>query len=316
MPGFVHEYPVDVVHPPAVVAVVHHEPRPPNARIGEMPQRVLREEGAVGPTRVEPVPEVLHIAPDPAHARPKPQVRHGRVPPAALLLRAGKVGRARGYAERHDLDIVGPGEVRFGLLRSKPGQAVLNLGHHFGALLLAEFEVFARPLDDDQTDRHAADKKRAGGRGKQASGRRISFQILRRLVRELSVGAIRRWIVPVLAFQRPGRLGLLERPSLAQAHALIAEGAGEVQVLQEAIADLGRFQREFRLAQASPHALRAIFRDFKHHDPRSVTVQHTPPGVLQRPGGLRAQDIRPLRQHHDLLFEVQIACHHNLPLCR
>ncbi len=197
---------VDVVRSPAVVVVVHDEPRPADARVREVRERVLRDEPAVGPASPEPDPEFLDVGLHAGPVRAEPDGPHRRVAPARLQVGHRVVG---GHGERDVLDVVGEADSGERVGRRQPPEPVLDLRDHLGDLGVGELQRRRRPLHDDDAHRDRSFEVRARGRGRgraelDARGRRSRGH-------RDTPGH-----VPVLAGSRPVLLGGAVLPRLPQ----------------------------------------------------------------------------------------------------
>ena len=219
--GLMGEDAVDVVRAPAVVVVLHDEPRSADEGVGEMGERILREEGAVGPAGREPGSQVLDVRLHSAPVRAEPERRHRRVPPERLEVGGLRVGRD---VELDVADLEGERDVRERVGLDEEAEAVLHLGDHLGPLRLRELQPAVGTLHDHDAHGHASLEVGAGRpRGGDRSRRR------RRRRRGLDGGAVGH--LPGLAIPRPAELGVPVLVRLAELQGGKAEALGLVELV-------------------------------------------------------------------------------------
>ena len=198
VPGLMREHPVDVVRAPAVVVVIHDEPRPTDARVGEVVERVFGEEGAEGPARPETAADVLDVG---AHTVPvgaEADRSHRRIAPESLEIGRVRIGL---HGQVDVLDVVGEGDAGQGIGGGEPAEAVLHLGNDLQHFRLGELQRRGRPLNDD--DAHG-DRSLEVGAGRSACPRADARHGFGRR----HDGGTAVLHIPDLAVARPNVLGL------------------------------------------------------------------------------------------------------------
>ena len=277
--GFVGEDPVDVVRAPAVVVVVHHDPRAADRRVGEVPERVFGEKAAESPPGTKAGPQVLHVGGDAAPVGAVADGAHGRIPPQAFQV---GVGRVRRRGQRDVLDVIRKADARDRVGRGEVPQAVLDLSHHLQDLSVRKPQRRRRALDDHYAHRNGSLQVTAGGRG--GEGQAVGSGV--RLPHRHDVGAARH--VPWLTL--PGTV-LLRGPELlrvAQAERVQAQPLRLGEVLRR------RVRRQAVPQRPAP---------FRHHgDP-------DPPVLVDRRVRIRTAP-QPRKIVQDgLLADIQISRH-------
>ena len=199
VPGLVREDAIDVVGPPAVVAVVHDDAGPADRGVGEVVDRIaLDEEDAVRPVGVPVRAQPVHVVADAVPVGLEAQRGHRRVAEAALV-----VGRRSGRLRRdvHDAHVVVEAHARPRVERGQPAGPGLHLGHDLRLLGGGELGGGRRAVDDHHAERDRTDEVAARG------GRRLRVARPRLRLDRRHVAAGH---VPDLALTRPVGLRLEE----------------------------------------------------------------------------------------------------------
>ena len=309
VPRLVGEHSIDVVGAPAIVVVVHHEPRTAEGGVREVTDRVLGEERAVTPTRAEPRPHVVDVRRASGEARSVSHLRQRRVPPQRLLAAEAERVGARRHVQRHDLDVVRERDVGPRLASCQPAQPVLHFCHDLDPLVGAELQVVGRTLDHHDTDRHRPHEvgaRRSLRAWRERLGRGLVTRIrMRRLVRP-----------PLLAGEGSDGFRLA-----------VLLGAPERQRLQSHRADVvqirDRRRRRWRRELASRRLLDVLHRRISYlrdHDLWTEAVDDPCAEAGQLGGRLwfgpqcRGGLLRWALEDDHVFIDVQIASHRSGPL--
>ena len=276
MAGFVREHAVDIVGAPAIIGVIHHQPRSADRGVGKVTERIFGEERDVSPIGVEFRAQVVGVLGHIPQPRAIAQRCHCRIAPMRFFLGESGIAGQRRRCQFGIADLVDELHRARRILRAQPAEPVLHLCDHLQPFGGGELERIGGPFDDNDGHRDPAGQARAGW----CVGVRLKALGIHAFLLVDNLRAAQRLAalvgIPGLARPRPIGLRLGELVRLAQGKGFDAHRLFFAERFQRLLVRCLNFFDDQGSAQRLGQRLLCARRHFRNHNALAI-LMHDPP---------------------------------------